>query len=150
MIHDSWLALVGLILTLLELPLKIFNNFEISNFQKSYHKQNVFETDFSLNGHPKLTKITNRIVNSRIYLLVQNQSKLMHVKTIIRRERILERFIRALDSDLFRFLEFYERTDGRACKFPIDPFIPDIHIKHCINPMCIQLRPIVVPQTRWF
>ena len=94
--------------------------FEISNFEKSYHKQIVFETDFSLNGHPKLTKITNRIVNSRIYRLVQNQSKLMHVKTIIRREGILERFILALDSDLFRFFEFYERR----MLIPYRPFYP--------------------------
>ena len=64
----------------------------LKKFKFSYRKQIVFETDFSLNEHPKLTKITNRIVNSRIYLLVQNQSKLMHVKTIIRREA-LERFI---------------------------------------------------------
>lgn len=75
---------------------------------------------------------------------MQNQSKLMHVKTIIRRERILERFIRALDSDFLNFLN----GQGRVCKFQIDLFIPDIHIKHCINPMYIQLHPIVIPQMR--
>lgn len=54
---------------------------------------------------------------------MQNQSKLMHVKTIIRRERILERFIRALDSDLFRFFEFCERT-GTGMQIPNRPFHP--------------------------
>ena len=44
-------------------------------FKIFYRKQIVFETDFNLNEHPKLTKITNRIVNSEIYFLVQKAIK---------------------------------------------------------------------------